>query len=176
MNAWHDIDIKRITPREFVACIEIPKGSQCKYELDKESGMLILDRVLSTSTMYPANYGFIPKTYADDNDPLDVLVLCKETIAPMTLVKCYPIGVMIMIDNGQLDEKIIAIAEKDMMWNSYHNLDDLPPHYINEVKNFFEVYKMLEGKYTYIDKTLGREDAYRIIEEAIWKYKEKFEK
>ena len=137
MNIWHDIRKERISPESFVACIEISKGSQCKYELDKETGRLILDRVLSTSTQYPANYGFIPLTYGCDNDPLDVLVLCQEPIMPLTLVKCIPIGVILMVDNGAMDEKIIAIAEKDPMWNSYTDINELPPHYIREVSNFF---------------------------------------
>ena len=108
-NIWHDISLERIKPEDFVAVVEISKGSKKKYELDKETGMIILDRILYTSTHYPANYGFIPKTYGDDKDPLDVLVLCSESIEPLTLVRCYPIGVMSMIDNGMKDEKVIAI-------------------------------------------------------------------
>ena len=113
MNIWHDISPKRITAGDFMAVIEIEKGSKCKYELDKETGVLRLDRILYTSTHYPANYGFIPRTYADDLDPLDVLVLCSESLYPMTTVRCYPIGVISMIDNGRYDEKIIAIPFND---------------------------------------------------------------
>ena len=120
-NIWHDIDPKRITPEDFVAVVEIPKGSKKKYELDKETGLIMLDRVLYTSTHYPANYGFIPRTFADDGDPLDVLVLCNEPIYPSTLVRCYPIGVITMIDGGMMDEKIIAIPFGDPNYNHYYD-------------------------------------------------------
>lgn len=170
MNIWHDIDSRRITPQAFVACIEIPKGSKKKYELDKETGMLFLDRVLYTSTHYPANYGFIPKTYADDNDPLDVLVLCQEVIDPLTLVKCYPIGIMKMIDNNEVDEKIIAIASNDPSMNTYHSIDDLPKHIFAEIQHFFEVYKNLEGKTTMVNEILGPEAAIEAIAKAIENY------
>ena len=109
MNIWHDISKERISSTDFIATIEISKGSKKKYELDKETGLIILDRILYTSTHYPANYGFIPRTLGDDKDPLDVLVICSEEIEPMSLVRCYPIGVMYMRDNGDMDEKIIAI-------------------------------------------------------------------
>lgn len=112
MNIWHDIDNERVTPNDFLAVIEISKGSKSKYELDKKTGVLILDRILYTSTHYPANYGFIPKTLADDGDPLDVLVLCNEPLVPLVLVQCYPIGVINMIDNGKMDQKIITIRLK----------------------------------------------------------------
>lgn len=174
MNIWHDMDKKRITPEEFIACIEISKGSKKKYELDKETGMLILDRVLFTSTHYPANYGFIPKTFADDNDPLDVLVLCQEIIDPMSLVKCYPIGVIKMIDSDDVDEKIIAIAENDPSMRTYKNITDLPEHLFHEISHFFTVYKQLEGKDTYVRETLGREDAIEIIKASIDRYEEVF--
>ena len=170
MNAWHDIEENRITPESFLVCIEISKGSQCKYELDKSTGMLMLDRVLSTSTQYPANYGFIPKTYASDGDPLDVLVLCQESIVPMTLVKCYALGVILMVDNGQMDEKIIAVPESDPLWNSYKSMKELPPHYIKEMSNFFEVYKMLEDKETKINGTLDHDGAIEVIKECIERY------
>lgn len=128
MNIWHDIAPERIKSDDFVACIEISKGGKNKYEMDKETGMLKLDRVLYTSTHYPANYGFIPRTYADDNDPLDVLVLCSEAILPMTLVKCYPIGVIKMIDSQSIDEKIIAIPDRDPNYNAYRDVNSLPAH------------------------------------------------
>ena len=124
MSIWHDVDPSRITPTDFLACIEISKGSKNKYELDKATGSLILDRVLYTSTHYPANYGFIPRTLAEDGDPLDVLVLCGESIYPMTLVTCYPIGVIKMTDGGELDEKIIAIPVKDPTYNSYYDIHE----------------------------------------------------
>lgn len=176
MNIWHDISEERITKDKFVSVIEISKGCKNKYELDKETGMLKLDRVLYTATHYPANYGFIPRTYADDNDPLDVLVLCQEDIIPLTLVDCYPIGVLIMIDGEQRDEKIIAIAEKDPFLNMYKDVTELPEHISSEIKHFFEVYKQLEGKKTEVEEFLGRTEAEKIIEKSIENYKIKFNK
>ena len=125
MNIWHDIDEKRIRPTDFVAVVEISKNSNMKYELDKETGMLRLDRVLFTSTYYPMNYGFIPRSYGDDNDPLDVLLLCSQPIVPMTLVRSYPIGVMYMEDDGMGDEKIIAIPYGDPTYMAYKNVNEL---------------------------------------------------
>lgn len=174
MNIWHDIDKKRINKDDFVSVIEISKNGRNKYELDKETGMLKLDRVLYTSTHYPANYGFIPKTYADDKDPLDVLVLCHEEIVPLTLVECYPIGVLIMTDNNEYDEKIIAICKKDPFLNCYKDINEVPAQISSEIMHFFEVYKQLEGKQTAVDKILGREDAEKIIEKCIKNYEEKF--
>ncbi|MDY4788644.1 MAG: inorganic diphosphatase [Bacilli bacterium] len=176
MNIWHDVREDRIKADSFLAVIEIPKGSKKKYELDKETGVMILDRVLYTSTHYPANYGFIPLTYADDNDPLDVLVLCQETIDPLTLVRCYPIGVIQMIDQDATDEKIIAIAENDPSLNCYKDISELPKHQFDEISHFFTVYKQLEGKETVVKETLGREEAVRIIDKCIKNYKEKFKK
>ena len=135
MNIWHNISPKRINSDDFVAVIEIPKGSKKKYELDKETGLIMLDRILHTSTHYPANYGLIPRTYADDNDPLDVLVLCSERLYPMTLVRCYPIGVITMLDQGRLDEKIIAIPFQDPSYNSYHDVSELPAHLFTEISH-----------------------------------------
>lgn len=174
MNIWHDMDPKHITKNDFYAVIEIPKGSKNKYELNKETGMLELDRILYTSTHYPANYGFIPKTYADDNDPLDVLVLCSESIYPMTLVRCYPIGVISMIDGGEADEKIIAIPFKDPTFNTYQDITDLPEHVFEEMKHFFTVYKQLEHKKTAIDNISGAEEARKIIEQCITLYNNTF--
>ncbi|MBR5202010.1 MAG: inorganic diphosphatase [Clostridia bacterium] len=174
MNIWHDIDSKRITRKDFEAVIEISKGSKMKYELDKETGMLKLDRVLHTSTHYPANYGFIPKTFADDNDPLDVLVLCSEQIEPMALVRCYPIGVISMMDGGHADDKIIAIPFGDPTYNEYKDISQLPKHIFNEMTHFFKVYKMLENKDTVIDEAKGAITAVEIIEDAIEGYKKKF--
>ena len=128
MHAWHDVSNDRISPESFLVLIEISKGSKNKYELDKPTGLLYLDRVLFTSTHYPQNYGFIPRTYADDNDPLDVLVLSNEEILPLTLVECYPIGVLIMTDGDSLDEKIIAVCENDPYHNSFHDVSELPNH------------------------------------------------
>ena len=174
MNIWHDIDEERIKKDDFVAVIEIPKGCKNKYELDKKTGSLRLDRVLYTATHYPANYGFIPRTYAGDKDPLDVLVLCQEEIYPLTLVECYPIGVLRMTDSGEDDEKIIAIPKKDPFLNTYNDIYELPPQTSAEIMHFFEVYKQLEGKVTTVDKMLGREEAEKVIEEAIKNYSEKF--
>ncbi len=176
MNIWHDISGDRIKPNEFISVIEITKGGKNKYELDKETGMLRLDRVLYTATHYPANYGFIPRTYADDNDPLDVLVLCQENIDPMTLVECYPIGVITMIDSEQNDEKIIAVAKKDPFLNMYNDIADLPSHISSEIMHFFEVYKQLEEKQTVVEKVLGRKEAEEIIRKAIENYNTKFVK
>ena len=176
MNIWHDIKEERITPEDFMAVIEITKGGKNKYELDKETGLLRLDRVLYTATHYPANYGFIPRTYADDNDPLDVLVLCEENIDPMTLVECYPIGVITMIDSEQNDEKIIAVAKKDPFLNVYKDIKDLPSHISSEIMHFFEVYKQLEDKQTVVEKVLGREEAEKSIQKAIDRYNSKFGK
>ena len=174
MNIWHDIEKERITAEEFVAVVEIPKGSKVKYELDKETGMLKLDRILYTSMQYPANYGFIPKTYASDNDPLDVLVLCSEHIYPLTLVKCYPIGVITMTDSGSKDEKIIAIPTGDPTYNRYKDISELSPHIFAEMKHFFGVYKMLEDKSTIVDDIKTHEFAIKVISEAIENYKNKF--
>lgn len=175
MNIWHDINGERIKQDDFVAVIEIPKGCKNKYELDKETGMLKLDRILYTSTHYPANYGFIPRTYAGDNDPLDVLVICQEEILPLTLVECYPIGMLKMIDNDEEDEKVIAIAKNDPFLNMYKDISDLPPQLVEEIMHFFEVYKQLEGKKTSIDKIMNRYEAEEVIQKCINNYKHKFE-
>ena len=174
MNIWHDISKERINKNDFIGVVEIPKGGDVKYELDKETGMLKLDRVLYTATHYPTNYGFIPRTYAEDNDPLDVLILCNEQIIPLTLVESYPIGVLIMNDSGEEDEKIIAISKKDPYLNEYKDITEIPRHISDEIKHFFEVYKQLEGKTTTVDRMLGREDAERIIEKCMKAYDEKF--
>lgn len=175
MNIWHDIDEKRITPQEFVAVIEIAKGTKKKYELDKETGIIMLDRLLHTSTHYPANYGFIPKTLSADGDPLDVLVLCSESLDPLVLVKCYPIGVVTMLDNGLNDEKIIAIPFGDPLYNSYKRVDDLPPFVSEEVIHFLKVYKDLEnGKVTQVGEMKGKAEAEKIIEESKIRYAKKF--
>ena len=169
-NIWHDISPKRINPEDFIAVIEISKGSKRKYELDKETGFLILDRILYTSTHYPANYGFIPRTYGDDGDPLDVVVICSEEIDPMTLVRCYPIGVITMKDGGKLDEKIISIPFNDPNYNVYKDINELPAHIFEEMRHFFSVYKNLEGKETVVDEVQNRERAVEIIKNCIKNY------
>jgi inorganic pyrophosphatase len=173
-NILHDIDPKRITPTDFVAVIEIPQGSKNKYELDKETGMLMLDRILYTSTHYPANYGFIPRTYADDFDPLDVVVISAEPIHPMTLVRCYPIGVIKMLDNGRADEKIIAVPFSDPNYNGYRSIFSLPRHIYDEMSHFFTVYKALEKKDTAVDEVMDEQEAVSVIEKAIAAYNEKY--
>lgn len=175
MNIWHDISKDRVLPEKFTAVIEIPRGGKNKYELDKETGLLRLDRVLYTSTHYPANYGFIPRTYADDNDPLDVLVLCQEEILPLTLVECKPIGILYMIDDEKFDEKIIAVPTNDPSMLEYNDISELPAHTFDEISNFFEVYKTLENKHTAIKKLDGRDSALDCIKKCIEAYKEKFE-
>ena len=173
-NIWHDVSPERIKPNDFLCVIEIPKGSRKKYELDKETGFIILDRVLYTPTHYPANYGFIPRTYGDDNDPLDVLLICAEDLEPLTLVRAYPIGVISMVDNGRRDEKIIAIPLNDPNYNMYRSIQELPKHIFDEMKHFFSVYKNLEHKETAVDEVKDADAAIKIIEEAIDRYNEIF--
>ena len=173
-NIWHNINVKRITPTDFICVIEIPKGSKTKYELDKETGYIILDRILYTSTHYPANYGFIPRTYGDDGDPLDVLLLCSEPVVPLTLVRAYPIGVISMLDGGKKDEKIIAVPFNDPNYNCYHDISELPSHVIEEMEHFFTVYKALENKTTDVNEKGNREDGIRVIEECLDNYINKF--
>ena len=176
VNIWHDINKSRINVEDFEALIEIPRGCKEKYELDKETGMLRLDRILYTSTVYPANYGFIPRTLADDGDPLDVLVLGNESIYPMTLVRCYPIGVIKMIDGGSMDEKVIAIPFQDPNYNGYRDISELPAHIFEEMMHFFEVYKTLEHKDTAVKEICHRAEAIRIIEKCIGMYEQKYGK
>lgn len=173
-NLWHSISPSRIRNDDFISVIEIEKGSKNKYELDKETGHIMLDRILYTSTHYPANYGFIPRTYADDGDPLDVLVLCSEGIVPLSLVRCYPIGVIKMLDSGKLDEKIIAVPFNDPTYSSYKSITDLPSHVCNEIRHFFTVYKNLEEKDTVVNEEEGPEEAKQIINKCIDNYIEKF--
>ena len=173
-NIWHDIDPSRINPEDFICVIEIPKGSKNKYELDKETGLILLDRILYTSTHYPANYGFIPRTYGDDGDPLDVLLLCSEPLQPMTLVRAYPIGVINMIDSGHNDEKIVAIPFNDPNYNMYSDIADLLRHIFDEMRHFFTVYKNLENKATAVDEITPRANAVRVMSEAIDRYVDVF--
>ena len=174
MNIWHDISPERIQPENFTAVIEIPKGGKNKYEMDKETGLLRLDRVLYTATHYPANYGFIPRSLGDDGDPLDVLLLCSEPLEPLTLCRAYPIGVISMIDNGRNDEKIIAIPFNDPNYNIYTNIDQLPKHIFDEMRHFFSVYKTLENKETAVNEVSERSVAVKVISEAIDNYIENY--
>lgn len=174
MNIWHDISPQRIKENDFMCYIEIQKGSKSKYELDKETGVLRLDRVLYTSTVYPASYGFIPRTLADDGDPLDVLVLCSEPILPATLVRCYPVGVINMLDDGKLDEKIIAIPFREPTYNCYGDVSQLPRHIFDEMMHFFEVYKVLEHKKTYVKEIMGKDSAVEAVRKCIGLYCETY--
>lgn len=172
MNIWHDIERERVKPEDFIAVVEIGKGSKLKYEMDKKTGLLMLDRILYTSTHYPANYGFIPHTLAEDGDPLDVLILSSESLIPMSLVKCYPIGVITMSDNGSVDEKIIAIPFSDPTYNSFSDIEDLPKHVFDEMRHFFTVYKQLENKETAVDLVANRDEAVRIIKKCLKYYQD----
>lgn len=175
MNLWHDIAPARMRPEDFLAVIEIEKGSKNKYEMDKETGALRLDRILYTSTHYPTNYGFIPRTLADDGDPLDVLVLCSEAIRPMSLVRVYPVGYITMLDNGKTDDKILAIPFGDPMYNGFQDLQDLPSHVHEEIRHFFSVYKHLEpDKDAVVDSVHGREEAQDVIRQAFDAYVDNF--
>ena len=169
-NIWHDMNPHRVRPEDFVAVIEISKGSKKKYELDKDTGMIILDRVLYTSTHYPANYGFIPRSLGDDGAPLDVLVLCSQSLEPLTLVRCYPIGYISMLDDGRNDEKIIAIPYADPTYNKYRDISDLPSHIFDEMLHFFNVYKMLEEKEAVAKVVNGRDEAIKVIEQSLKNY------
>lgn len=174
MNIWHDIDPTQVTPEKFTSVIEIPKGSHCKYEMDKKTGLIRLDRVLYTATYYPANYGFIPLTFAEDNDPLDVLVLCQESMVPMTLVESKPIGAIQMIDSGYNDTKIIAVCTSDPFYNKFNDISELPDYVADEIRHFFTVYKSLEGKTTSVMHVWNHEKAEKEIESsmsAYWDYK-----
>ena len=170
MNIWHDFSPKKISKEDFYAVIEIPRGSKIKYELDKSTGFLLMDRILHTSTHYPANYGFIPRTFADDGDPLDVLVLGSETLVPLSLVRCYPIGVISMVDGGAADDKIIAIPFNDPTYNNFKSIKELPSHIFEEMSHFFSVYKALENKDTAIDEIRDRDEAIKIIQASVDQY------
>jgi inorganic pyrophosphatase len=175
MNPWHDIEPGIDSPAFVNSIIEIPKGSKGKYELDKESGLLRLDRVLFSSVHYPANYGFIPQTYCDDHDPLDILVICSIDVIPMSIIEAKVIGAMEMIDGNERDDKIIAVARHDMSVNYIKDISELPPHTLVELKRFFEDYKMLEHKDVIVEQFMQREKAFEIIMEGIHLYQEKRE-
>ena len=174
MNIWHDIDPREISAEEFTAVIEIPKGSSCKYELDKNTGLIKLDRVLYTATHYPANYGFIPRTFADDGDPLYVQVLGEVSVYPLTLIRVRPIGVMRMLDSGALDDKIIAVPVANPNYTGVTSIDELPAHIFDEIMHFFSVYKQLENKQTAVKELFTTEDAKEIIREAMASYDRKY--
>src|SRR5574344_1985795 len=175
MNIWHAVDAKRVTPTSFLSCIEISAGSKNKYELDKQTGALILDRILFTATHYPHNYGFIPHTLSEDGDPLDVLVISSEPIIPLALTQSYPIGLLEMVDTGVLDEKVIAICSHDPLYNGYKDIKELPPHISEEIMHFFRVYKELEhGKFTVVKEIRDHVAAEECIAKAIAAYEKAF--
>lgn len=174
MNPWHDVSIGDRAPEYVNSVIEIPKNSRAKYELDKESGLIMLDRVLYSSIYYPANYGFIPRTYCDDNDPLDILVISQIEIVPMCLLSAKVIGVMRMIDGGEADDKIIAVAENDMSVNHINCIDELPAHTLRELRSFFEDYKKLENKTVVVEEFQNRKKAIEIIKQNQEQYRQEF--
>ncbi len=174
VHPWHDVSFGKNSPSVVNAIVEIPKGSRAKYEIDKESGLIKLDRVLYGSMMYPAHYGIIPQTLFDDGDPLDILVLTQVTLVPLTLVSARVIGVMRMIDQGVPDDKIIAVAATDPSVSDIKNINELPQHFLEELKNFFENYTKLEGKIVTVPAFLDKEAAYKTIEYSIKLYGEKF--
>jgi inorganic pyrophosphatase len=170
IHPWHDVTPGEQIPQEFNAIIEIPFGSSVKYELDKASGLIKLDRVLYSAVYYPANYGFIPQTLAEDDDPLDVLVLCQEAVTPLTLIHARTIGLMTMIDGGKKDHKVIAVATDDPEFNSYREASEMPPHRLTMLRRFFQDYKQLEGKAVEVDEIQNAKIAYPIIEDALARY------
>ena len=175
-HPWHGVPAGENAPREVNAIIEIPQGTRAKYEIDKDSGLLKLDRVIYSSFHYPVNYGFIPQTYGDDKDPLDILVITSLPVQALCLMEAKVIGVMQMIDNGDADDKIIAVAAKDQAVNHYNNLEELPEHFFAELRHFFEEYKKLEKKTVIVEEFGDKTAALKIIEQAIKAYNENFKK
>jgi inorganic pyrophosphatase len=174
LHPWHGVPCGEQAPRVVNAIIEIPQGSRCKYEIDKASGLLKLDRVIYSSFYYPCNYGFIPKTYGDDKDPLDILVITTLPVVPLTLMDAKVVGVMQMIDGGDADDKIIAVAANDPGVNHYNNIEELPKHFFDELRHFFEEYKKLENKTVSVEEFGDKSAALKIIEEAMKCYNSKF--
>jgi len=173
VHPWHDVSPGKEVPRDFQAVIEIPLGSNLKYELDKPTGLLKVDRVIHSAVFYPANYGFIPQTYAEDNDPLDVLVLCQEPVQPLALIKARAIGVMTMVDSGATDDKIIAVATNDPEFSEYLEARDLPGHRLLVLKRFFQDYKQLEGKQVQVEEIRPAYAAISVIEQALAHYQKR---
>lgn len=172
MHPWHDIDVdESLVGESFPVVIEVPMGSKNKYELDKKTGFLRLDRVLYSAVHYPANYGFVPRTYCDDEDPLDALVLCQEPVAPMTIVEARAVGVMRMRDEKGIDDKLLAVAVRDPAYAEYTDHDQLPHHVVREMRRFFLDYKVLENKDVMVSEPLGVEDAMRILKESLAAYR-----
>ncbi len=174
LHPWHGASYGSKAPEQVQALIEIPQGSRSKYEIDKETGLLRLDRIIFSSFIYPVNYGFIPQTLGQDGDPLDILVICSQPIQPLCLVEATVIGNMQMIDQGQMDDKIIAVASNDPTVKHIKDIDELPEHFFNELKHYFEEYKVLENKVVEIDNFQNKTEAFRIIQDAINFYKETY--
>jgi inorganic pyrophosphatase len=170
IHPWHDVTPGENIPQEYNSIIEIPFGSSVKYELDKQSGLIKLDRILYSAVYYPANYGCIPQTLAEDDDPLDVLVLCQETVVPLTIIHARTIGLMTMVDAGKKDHKIIAVATDDPEFNSYREASEMPPHRLTMLRRFFQDYKQLEGKHVEVDEIESAKNAFPIIEDALHRY------
>ncbi len=173
-HPWHDVPIGDDVPDEINIVVEIPKGSKVKYELDKDTGLLEVDRVLYSSVVYPENYGFIPRTLADDDDPLDAIVLMQEPIQPMSLLEVRPIGLLPMVDEGENDENILCVHVEDPQYESITHVNELPEHRLNEIKQFFKEYKNLEGKEVEVGEISGPEDAVEYIRRALERYKNQF--
>lgn len=176
MHPWHEVSLGNNIPEILPAVIEVPRGSNVKYELDKQTGLIKVDRTLYSSVFYPANYGFFPRTYCDDNDPLDVLVLGQETLVPLCLVDAKPIGIMRMTDQGESDDKIIAVQVSDQEYNHYDSIGELPPHKLKMVQRFFEDYKTLENKQVTVNGFQDKAIALKVVEESIQSYKDNREK
>ncbi len=171
-HAWHDISVGEEAPETINTVIEIPQGGKVKYELDKASGLMRVDRVLYSSVIYPANYGFIPQSYGDDDDPLDVLVLMQEPVVPMALLRARPIGLMKMVDQGQDDDKVICVHLDDPAFNGYYHIWELPEHRLRELKRFFEDYKKLEEKAVSVEDFLGPDAARAVVRDALERYRQ----
>ncbi|HVK48286.1 MAG TPA: inorganic diphosphatase [Pseudobacter sp.] len=175
-HPWHGVPYGDNAPRVVNAVIEIPQGSRAKYEIDKDSGLLKLDRVIYSSFYYPCNYGFIPQTYGDDKDPLDILVITSLPVQPLCIMEAKVVGVMQMIDNGDGDDKIIAVAANDPGVNHYNNMEELPPHFFSELRHFFEEYKKLENKKVIVEEFGDKSTALKVIQDAVNSYNEHFRK